>query len=260
MFSHFTTAIIRPPARNFADGLTSVNLGVPDVDLALGQHAAYCDALERNGCTLVRLPADDQYPDSTFVEDTALILPDRGAILTRPGAPSRAGEVETIGAALALFFPKTACIVAPGTLDAGDVCEVGMHVFIGVSHRTNADGAQQLSAWLAQFNVTTTTVDIRGINGILHLKSGVTALDEERLILIDALHTHAAFRKFGRVRAPSGEEYAANCVRVNDMVFVPDGFPKTHALLTALGYCLEVLDMSEFAKMDGGLSCLSLRF
>lgn len=260
MFSHFTTAIVRPPARNFADGLTSVDLGVPNVDRALVQHAAYCDALERHGCSLVRLPVDDQHPDSTFVEDTALILPNRGAILTRPGAPSRAGEVEAIGVALAPFFLNAHRIVAPGTLDAGDVCEVGTHAFIGVSQRTNAEGARQLSAWFARYNVTATTVDIRATSGILHLKSGVTALDEERLILIDALYHHVAFRTFNRVRSPSSEEYAANCVRVNDVVFVADGFPKTQALLTTLGYRLEVLDMSEFAKMDGGLSCLSLRF
>ncbi len=260
MFSRFSMAVVRPPARNFADGLTTVALGVPNVDLALTQHAAYCTALVRNGCTLVQLPPDERYPDSTFVEDTALILPGSGAILTRPGAPTRAGEVHAIRDALMPFFSNAEQIVAPGTLDAGDVCEVGAHAFIGVSHRTNTEGARQLSAWFARHNVSAKTIDIRGIRGILHLKSGVTALDEQRLIVVDALYDHPEFRLFKRIRSPRGEEYAANCVRVNDILFVAHGYPQTQQVLRALGYRLEVLDMSEFAKMDGGLSCLSLRF
>jgi dimethylargininase len=123
MFSRFTRAIVRPPARNFADGLTTVHLGQPDVDLALRQHTAYCEALARRGCDVIALPADDRYPDSTFVEDTALILPGHGAMLTRPGAESRAGEVDAIAGVLVTYFPMPSQIVAPGTLDAGDVCE-----------------------------------------------------------------------------------------------------------------------------------------
>lgn len=260
MFARFTQVIVRPPARNFASGLTTVDLGVPDVDRALAQHAAYCAALERNGCTLITLPADDRYPDSTFVEDTALILPGKGAILTLPGAESRAGEVGAIRDALSSGFPHAPQIVAPGTLDAGDLCEAGTHVFIGISHRTNAEGARQLAEWLATHGVTASTVDIRDTPGILHLKSGVVAIEERRLVAIDSLASHHAFRDYDVLRVPAGEEYAANCVRVNDVVFVAGGYPQTHTMLRALGYALEILDMSEYAKMDGGLSCLSLRF
>ncbi|MBL0171003.1 MAG: N(G),N(G)-dimethylarginine dimethylaminohydrolase [Gemmatimonadaceae bacterium] len=260
MFSRFTQAIVRPPARNFASGLTTVDIGVPDVDRALAQHAAYCSALERNGCALITLPADDRYPDSTFVEDTALILPGKGAMLTLPGAASRAGEVDAIRDAVCRFFPNAPQIVAPGTLDAGDVCEAGTHVFIGISHRTNAEGARQLTAWLATHGVTASTVDIRDTPGILHFKSGVVAIEENRLVAIGALASHPEFRDYDVVRVPAGEEYAANCVRVNDVVFVADDYPHTHAMLRTLGYTLEILDMSEYAKMDGGLSCLSLRF
>ncbi|MCC7051788.1 MAG: hypothetical protein IT355_00885 [Gemmatimonadaceae bacterium] len=260
MFSRFTQAIVRPPARNFADGLTTVDLGVPDVDLALAQHAAYCAALVRHGCALVTLPPDARFPDSTFVEDTALILPGRGALLTRPGATSRAGEVEAIGDVLRGVFPALAQVTAPGTLDAGDVCEAGHHVFIGISHRTNHEGAAQLAVWLAQFGITASTVDIRGVDGILHLKSGIAALDPGVLVLIDALAGDPAFAGCDVVRVPAGEEYGANCVRVNDVVFVSQGQPQLDALLRARGYALEVLDMREFRKMDGGLSCLSLRF
>ncbi len=260
MFSRFRHAIVRPPARNFADGLTTMDLGTPDVDLALKQHAAYCAALVRHGCALTTLPADPRYPDSTFVEDTALILPDDGAILTRPGAESRAGEVDAIRDAVAKVFAELPQIEAPGTLDAGDVCEVGPHVFIGLSHRTNANGAQQLVDWLAMNGCTASVVDIRNTPGILHLKSGVCALEEELLISIDALADNPAFDDYDVLRVPAGEEYAANCVRVNDVIFVAAGYPRTHAMLREAGYTLEVLDMSEFAKMDGGLSCLSLRF
>ena len=214
----------------------------------------------RHACEVIALAEDDRYPDSTFVEDTALILPGVGAILTRPGAESRAGEVDTIADALVAFFPTLAQIGAPGTLDAGDVCETGDHVFIGISHRTNADGAAQLATWLLQFGITSSTVDIRGIDSILHLKSGIAAIEPRHLVLIEALADHPAFAGYDIVRVPVGEEYGGNCVRVNDVIFVSDGQPELDARLRALGYTLEVLDMSEYRKMDGGLSCLSLRF
>ena len=260
MFSRFAHAIVRPPARNFADGLTTVDLGRPDVSLALRQHRAYCEALVRHACEVIVLPDDDRYPDSTFVEDTALILPGLGAMLTRPGAESRAGEVDAIAEALLKHFPTLAQIAAPATLDAGDVCEAGAHVFIGISHRTNADGATQLSTWVQQFGITSSTVDIRGIDTILHLKSGIAALEPRRLVLIEALADHPAFADYDVVRVPVGEEFGGNCVRVNDVIFVSAGQPTFDTRLRALGYTLEVLDMSEYRKMDGGLSCLSLRF
>lgn len=260
MFSRFTRALVRPPAANFADGLTTVDLGVPDGGLAQQQHAAYCAALARHGCEVIALPADAEHPDSTFVEDTALIVPGHGALLTRPGAASRAGEVTATGVALAAFFPRLAQVTAPGTLDAGDVCEAGHHVFIGISHRTNDEGAGQLATWLAQFDITAATIDIRNVEGILHLKSGLAAIEPDRLVLIEALADHPAFAGYDIVRVPVGEEYGANCVRVNDVIFVSEGQPQLDARLRALGYTLEVLDMSEYRKMDGGLSCLSLRF
>lgn len=260
MFARFTQAIVCPPARNFADGLTTVDGGPPDIDRALAQHAAYCDALSRHGCALIPLRADVRYPDSTFVEDTALILPGVAALLTRPGAATRLGETDAIFDALSPYFPGMAHIESPGTLDAGDVCEAEHHVFIGVSHRTNEAGARQLIEWLGAHRTRGITVDIRQTPGILHLKSGVTALGEGRLLAIAALADHPAFADYEVLTVPEGEEYAANGVRVNDVVFVADGYPRTHALLRERGYRLEVLPMSEFAKMDGGLSCLSLRF
>src|SRR5437660_11077182 len=120
----FTRAIVRPPAPNYAEGLTTAGLGPPDYELALKQHRAYCAALERCGLTLIRLEPDPKYPDSTFVEDVA-ILTDACAILTRPGAPSRTGEVNRMRQTLPEFFSKVFEIEAPGTLDGGDVCQAG---------------------------------------------------------------------------------------------------------------------------------------
>lgn len=255
----FTHAIIRPPSANFADGLTTVDLGVPDYALALRQHAAYCSALERCGLKLECLAADLRFPDATFVEDTAILTTD-GAILTRPGAASRKDEVEAMRPVLARFFSSLSAIEAPGTVDGGDICEADGHYFIGISERTNGEGARQLATWLARQDYTAASVDIRGVPGILHLKSGIAYLSERRLVVIDALVEHPAFAGYEIVCVPPGEEYAANCVRVNDCVLLPAGFPGLRARLAQLGYQVIELAMSEFRKMDGGLSCLSLRW
>jgi dimethylargininase len=259
MSFRFTRAIVRPPSSNFADGLTSVALGKPEFALALEQHARYCEALERCGLELVRLPEDPAHPDATFVEDAAILSP-RCNVLTRPGAPSRAGEVTTIGAALRSLGIEPGAIEAPGTLDGGDVCEAGEHFFIGVSQRTNWEGAAQLAALLTKAGYTSACIDVRAVPGILHLKSGIASLDGERVVAIDALANHPALKHHEVVRVPLSEEYAANCVRVNDAVLVAAGYPGMQRALEKLGFDLLVLEMSEFRKMDGGLSCLSLRF
>jgi dimethylargininase len=256
---NFRRAIVRVPAANFADGLTTVDLGTPDVAKALEEHEAYCRALADCGLALTRLPADPRHPDSTFVEDAAVLTP-RGAILTRPGAVSREGEVAGIAEALAAFFPALRRIEAPGTLDGGDVCEAGNHWFIGISQRTNAEGARQLARFLAEDDLTSSLVDIRGVSGILHLKSGIAWLSGRRLVVIDSLAGDPAFAGWDLVRVDPAEDYAANCIAVNDAVFFAKGFPRLERRLGELGYRPLVLDMSEFQKMDGGLSCLSLRF
>lgn len=255
----FTHAIVRPPGANYATGLTTMDLGAPNYPRALQQHEAYCEALEEFGLALTRLEADERYPDSTFVEDTAVVTK-QGAALTLPGAVSRVGEVESIAAALSPFYSELHSIDQPGTIDGGDVCEAENHFFIGISQRTNEAGAQQLAAWLASFGFTSSFVDIRGVKNILHLKSGLAYLGDNRLALIDALADHNEFRGYDHVRVTAGEEYAANCVRVNDRVLVAAGYPSFAGTLRELGYKPIALEMTEFQKMDGGLSCLSLRF
>jgi dimethylargininase len=255
----FTRAITRTPASNFADGLTTVDLGIPDFQKTIAEHERYLAALKQCGLTLTELNADPRYPDSTFVEDTA-ILTERGAILTHPGADSRKGEADAIKATLKDFYPDLAEINAPGTLDGGDICEAGTHFFIGISWRTNEAGSQQLADWLAGKGYTSSFVNIRYTRGILHLKSGISYIGEKRLVVIDSLANHPDFKGYELVRVAPGEEYAANCIRVNDYILIAAGFPKFEATLRGLGYKLILLDMSEYQKMDGGLSCLSLRF
>src|ERR1051325_8236155 len=168
----FTKAIVRRPCLNFASGGPSVDLGAPDFDRALQQYRAYCEALETCGVNLIELPPDDDQPGSTFVEDTALLTA-RGAVLTRPGAESRSGEVDSIAPVVHEYFSDVYTIEAPGTLDAGDVCEAGEHFFIGISRRTNEHGARQLAGLLESFGYSSTLIDIRGLSNILHLKSGL---------------------------------------------------------------------------------------
>lgn len=255
----FSRAVVRPPGVNFAEGLTSVSLGAPLYERAMKQHEAYCAALERCGIKLIRLEADERYPDSTFVEDVAVIT-ERGAIMTRPGAPSRTGEVVGVREALAQSFSTLSSIHDPGTLDGGDICEAGNHFFIGISDRTNASGAQQLAEWLMSLEYTSCFVDIRDVMGILHLKSGLAYLGDNRLVVIDALSNREDFLSYDRIVVNKQEEYAANCVRVNDHILVADGYPELEKSLTESGYQTIPQEMSEFHKMDGGLSCLSLRF
>jgi dimethylargininase len=256
MFRH---AITRLPGATYVHGLTRVDLGPPELSRALAQHAAYCAALRDAGVAVTQLPADEAYPDGTFVEDTAIVLPE-GALLTRPGASSRAGEVDAIATALAAHYPHAARMRAPGTLDGGDICVAGRHVFIGRSARTDADGAAQLARWLDASGYTHVEVDIGGVDSILHLKSGLAALAGDRLLLIEALADHPAFAGYERIVIDADEAYAANAVQVNDVVFVAAGHPKLVRTLAAYGYRTVALDMSEYAKLDGGLSCLSLRF
>jgi dimethylargininase len=255
----FTHAIVSPPATTFAAGITTSGLGPPDLTLALEQHDVYCRTLEGLGLSLMRLTPDPAFPDGTFVEDAAIVTP-RGALLTRPGAASRAGEVTLLGSALELCFPELDRILAPGTLDGGDVCEAGLRFFIRLSDRTNADGAAQLAAWLAARGFRSTTLDIRAVPRLLHLKTGLTWLGGKRLMASSDVADHEALAGWDVVRVPPGEEYAANAIRVNDAVLVAEGFSATRSQLVDLGYRVVPLPMSEFRKMDGGLSCLSVRW
>jgi dimethylargininase len=256
---HFTGAIVRIPGQSYAGGLTTAGEGRPDFHLACAQHARYCQALRDCGLELTVLPADESQPDGTFVEDTAVLA--RGvAIVTRPGAPSRRGELAAVTAALQPLVPLPARIEAPGTLDGGDVCQADEHFFIGLSARTNEAGAEQLVGLLARHGYGASIVDIRAHRTLLHLKSGLSYLGERRFVTSPGTPRTAAMAGYEFIETAAGESYAANCVRVNDAVLVAEGYPRLAARLDELGYAVRRLEMSEFRKMDGGLSCLSLRY
>ncbi len=252
----FTKAIVRTPCRNFVNGLTTANLGEPDYSSALEQHQKYSDTLRDCGLKVMLLDADENFPDSTFVEDTALLTP-YCAIITNPGASSRKGEVEVMVDVLTDLYESVQMIEDPGTLEAGDVMMVDQHFFIGISERTNYNGAKQLISILSKYGLTGSTVPLQNI---LHLKSGVSYLENKNMLINNSLKNFPEFQKYNLITIDDDESYAANSLWINNFVLVPRGFPKTKYKIESAGYKTIEVDVSEFRKLDGGLSCLSLRF
>jgi len=251
----FTHAITRIPGENFADGLTTANLGHPSYPLILEQHRAYRQALLTLGLDVLVLPAESAYPDAYFVEDPAVIT-SKIAVITCPGAPSRQGEEISLAPFLEYYRPLV-YIHSPGTVDGGDVLMVGEHFFIGLSERTNTQGATQLAAFLAGAGHTSETIPVAAG---LHLKSGVNYIGKNTLLVTKNLADYPAFASYEKIILDAGEEYAANTLWVNDTLLMPKGFPKAHAKLVHLSMRIIELDVSEVQKMDGGLTCMSLRF
>ncbi len=252
----FTRAIVRKIGKKIVNGLTTANLGLPDYDTALRQHNDYIEALKKCGVTVTVLDPDEQYPDSTFVEDTAIVT-ERCAVISNPGAPSRNGEIVHMKEVLREFYPQLEQIQFPGTLDGGDVLQVDNHFYIGVSERTNHEGAEQLAAILEKYDYTSTLVPLKDY---LHLKTGIAYLGNSDLVVAGEFSEHEVFHEFHKIYVDANEEYAANCIRVNDYVILPQGYEKTAKKISDAGYSLIELPMTEFRKLDGGLSCLSLRF
>lgn len=252
----FTKAIVRQPCRNMVNGLTGSNLGKPDYDLAFIQHKNYVNALEDCGIKVTILEADEDYPDSVFVEDTALLTP-FCAVITNPGAQSRKGEILKMEEVLKGFFDGVETIKEPGTLEAGDVMMVGSHFYIGLSERTNLNGASQLINILAKYDLTGSTVALKDV---LHLKTGISYLENNNMLVTDSFVNKTEFREYNLIKVDPSESYAANSLWINNQVLVPEGFPKTRTNIEQAGYKTIEVDVSEFRKLDGGLSCLSLRF
>ena len=255
----FKNAIVRLPGEKFADGLTTASFGAANYEKALEQHARYREALVHCGLEVTVLEADASHPDSTFVEDAAVLTRSR-AILTRPGAPSRVDEPAALREPLERFFPALREIRSPGTLEGGDVCEAGGHFLIGISRRTNPEGARQLAALLAAEGYASSFVDIREVRGILHLKSGLAYVGDNNLVVVDELARRPEFAGFNLIRVTPDERHAANCLLVNEYVLLASDCPVLKDSLERQGYKVLEIDLAEFRKMDGGLSCLSLRF
>ena len=251
----FTHAITRLPGENFADGITTSTLGRPSYVRIQQQHLAYRQALLDLGLDVIVLPAEPAFPDAYFVEDPAIVTP-KIAVITCPGAPSRQGEELTLEPVLRQFRP-IAHINPPGTVEGGDILMVENHFFIGLSDRTNPEGAKQLAQILEEAGHTSETVPVA--SG-LHLKSGINYVGKNTLLVTSVLADHPAFSKYEKILIDTDEEYAANTLWVNDTLLTPKGFPKTYGKLSRLGMNIVELDVSEVQKMDGGLTCMSLRF
>ncbi len=253
----FSNAIVRVPGKSLVNGLSdSKELGLPDYDKAIIQHHSYIEVLQSCGLEVNVLESCEDYPDSTFVEDVALITPNC-AIITRPGAESRRGEVEQIMAVLKSQFNNLETIEAPGTIEAGDVMMVGNHYYIGLSDRTNLQGAEQLIELLVKHGHTGSTVELKDV---LHLKTGLSYLENNMLIVCGEFKNDSTFSEFDHIEIPEEESYAANCIWVNDNVLIPAGYPLSKEKISSTGYNVIEVDVSEFKKLDGGLSCLSLRY
>jgi len=252
----FKNAIVRLPAPAMIDGLTSANLGKPDYALACKQHSKYVNLLRSLSLTVAVLPGNDHYPDSTFIEDVALCTK-QFAVITSPGAVSRRGETEGMGVVLSKYFDNIENITLPGTIEAGDIMMVGNHYYIGLSERTNNNGAEQMIRILEKYGMTGSKVPLKKM---LHLKSGVSYLENNMLLVCGEFADNEAFKKFNRIEVNSDESYAANSLWINGKVIVPEGYPAITEKIEMAGYETIILDVSEFRKLDGGLSCLSLRF
>jgi dimethylargininase len=226
-----------------------------DVPRACAQHGDYRRVLEALGCRVLTLPAEPQLADSVFVEDVAIVLDDV-AILTRPGAASRRDEVASVGALLG-GYRKLLAIEAPGTLDGGDVLLAGRTLYVGQSARSNADGIAQLRALLAGRGYT-----VQGVptHGCLHLKSAVTQLAGDTLLLQPAWVDRGRFSEFRVIEVDPAEPHAANVLRVGDALVMAASFPRTRQRLLDAGFQVSSVDVSELQKAEGAVTCCSLVF
>jgi len=252
----FKNAIVRKPCPSMVNGLRDQDHGDPDFELAVKQHTDYCSALRQCGLEITELESMNQFPDSVFIEDNA-VLTRKCAIVARPGADSRRNETEGLVELLSCLYESVYEITAPGTLDGGDVMMVGDYYYIGLSERTNLEGARQFIEFLKQHDMDGDTIQLEAG---LHLKSSVSYLEHNQIVVTEPLTNHPLLSEFEKIIIESEEAYAANSVWINDSILVPSGFPQSASAISESGLSIIELDTSEFRKLDGGLSCLSLRF
>jgi dimethylargininase len=254
----FTHAISRKPSPEVVAGLRAVDIGAPDFSLLQQHHSNYVAALRATGAEVLVLDALPAYPDSVFVEDTALCLP-QGAVIMRPGAPSRLGEASEMAPHMSNFYKQIKYINgAESFIEGGDILVTEREILVGRSARTNAAGIAELStivtAWGHKLREVFTPP------GVLHFKTDCSLLDAETVLSTKRLTASGCFEGYRVIEVSEGEEASANSIRFNDVVIAPAGFPRTRAKLEAAGFDVVEIGNSECAKLDGGMSCLSLRF
>jgi len=256
--NHLTHALVRPPGASFARAISSRAASI-DVGLALAQHAEYCAALAESGLAVESIAADERYPDGCFMQDPAVVIAGIG-VIGRLAAPARRGEEETIAAILTQRF-DTARVNTPGTLEGGDVMVLPDRVLVGRSARSNAAGIAQLAVALATpspYNAPGLPVHAIQVAGLLHLLTAATYLGHGILLAVEHYAEHPAFSGLSVLVVPPDESYAANALAVGDRVVLPAGFPGVAAQLRARGFTVLPVPLSEFAKADGGVTCLAL--
>lgn len=254
----FSHAITRKPSASIAAGLRAVDIGTPDLAKMQAHHADYIAALRSTGAEVVELDALEAFPDSVFVEDTALCLP-KAAIIMRPGAPSRLGEAAAMAPHLRALYADVRQISDPESfIEGGDILTTESEILVGRSARTNAAGIAELTALVSDWGHKVREVFTPP--GVLHFKTDCSLLDAETILSTPRLAASGCFAGYRVIHTAPGEEACANSIRFNDLVLMPAGFPKTRAALDQAGYKVQEIGNSECAKLDGGMSCLSLRF
>lgn len=254
----FTHAICRQPAASVIDGLRTVDIGAPDFARMQAHHSEYVAALRGAGAEVLVLDALPAHPDSVFVEDTALCLRE-GAVVMRPGAPSRLGEAAEMAPVLASLWTDVRSVVGEASfIEGGDILTMETEILVGRSARTNAAGIAEVARIVGDWGYRLREVETPP--GVLHFKTDCSLLDAETVLATPRLAASGCFTGYRVIRTAPGEEAAANAIRVNDVVLMAEGFPRTRDALVAAGYSVQEIGNSECAKLDGGMSCLSLRF
>jgi dimethylargininase len=253
----YTHAIVRAPATSVVSGLRAGEGPDPDYAVLLAEQEAYVAALLGLGLEVEILPSADQFPDSIFVEDPALVFSE-GAIVLNLAAASRTGETELLAPVLKDRFERVLHMQGPGHADGGDVLVLADRVLIGLSGRTDRKGAEELIGLLAQLGhkgeVTETPP------GVLHFKTGCSLIDEETVFSLPTMVDSPAFKGLRVISVPAGEEKAANKLRIRDAALIGAHFPKSREIIEAHGIRTIPLAVEQIGKIDAGLSCMSLRW
>lgn len=253
----FRRAITRKPAASIIDGLRAIDTGSPDLAKMCAAHDAYVATLRETGAEVIELPALPAYPDSVFVEDTALCLP-KGAILMRAGAASRAGEVAEMAPALRKLYTDVREINGPGTIEGGDILVTEREILVGLSDRTDQAGVDELAELVADWGYAVRSIKIP--DDVLHFKTDCSLLDVGTILSTQRLAASGCFTDYNVIYTAPNEDAAANAIRFNQFVVMAAGFPNTAQRLRDSGFEVREIDNTDCAKLDGGMSCLSLRF
>ncbi|MER8927744.1 arginine deiminase family protein [Mesorhizobium sp. M0859] len=253
----FNSAIVREPSISVVNGLRADDRGGPTYEGVKAEHDAYIAALRDAGVEVTVLPPLEAFPDSIFVEDPALVFTD-GAILLRPGTPTRVKETAELAPILREMFETVLELPAPGQADGGDIMYTPKGLLIGLSDRTDRTGAQALISCIEKLGGKGQIAETP--KGVLHFKTASSLLDDETVIATAALANAAVFEGSRKIVVPEGEEPAANVLRVNDVVFASAYYPRTLEMLDREGYKVVPLKTAEIEKIDAGLSCMSLRW